>query len=720
MELDKAKQYIDDVLSGKELVCQYTRQAVERHVKDLKRKDIYFDEEEAEKVLKFFPFVKHYKGAWAGKDFILEPYQCFIVSSIFGWKNLDGTRRFRKATIEIPRKSGKELCLNTLIPTPYNGFTTMGELKEGDIVFGGDGKPCKVLFKSDIDYTPQSFDITFSNGQLVRAGADHQWQLSDYGEKKIFTTKQLFDGVKFPYMIECADSTLTKIGEFHTSYGFNYVAINRIVPCKSVPMQCIEVDSSDNTYLIGKTFVRTHNTTIAAGIGLYMFVADGEAGAEVYTGATTRDQAKICFTDARQMALVSKPISSRAEVLTKNMSIVPTASKFEYVSSDYDTLDGLNPHLAILDEVHAYKTGGLYDIFISAMGARTQPLLLIITTAGFRKEWWYYKSQRKGIIDILSGRVQDDTTFGIIYTLDEGDDWKDPKVWKKANPSLGVNIKESYLRQRVNDALIRPSETVNVMTKHFNVWTDAAKIWIPKPKWNSFYTKEPDLKGLQCFGGVDLSYVRDITAYTLCFLLPNGKKYLKHRFFVPLDSANDREQATGIPYAQWIREGHLIANDGNTIDYNNVKKYIIDDLNQYNIHTIGFDKANASHIMQEINDEVSPLHLNIDGKWQFINRVYGISPHVKTISPPTKEFERMVFCDDPEILHDGNPVMEWMIGNVVIKSNSEGDIRPDKEKSEEKIDGVMSTILSIEQLLYWSKLDTKPKSKYEEEDLTMF
>lgn len=567
MELDKAKQYIQDVASGKQLSCKYVKQAVSRHIEDLSRTDIYFDEQAAEKALRFFPFLKHYKGAWAGMDFVLEPYQCFIISSIFGWKNLDGTRRFRKATIEIPRKAGK--------------------------------------------------------------------------------------------------------------------------------------------------------TTIAAGIGLYMFIADGEAGAEVYTGATTRDQAKICFTDARQMSLVSKPISERCEVLTKNISSVATASKFEYVSSDYDTLDGLNPHLAILDEVHAYKTGGLYDIFISAMGARSQPLLLIITTAGFRKEWWYYKSQRKGIIDILSGKVEDDTTFGIIFTLDEGDDWKDPSVWKKANPSLGVNIAESYLKQRVHDAMIRPSETVNVMTKHFNVWTDADKIWIPKSRWNSFYIKEPDLKGLEAYGGVDLSYIRDITAYTLNFKLPNGKRYLKHKFFVPLDSASDREQATGIPYSQWIREGHLIGCSGNTIDYSIVKEYIISDLQQYNIHTIGFDKANASHIMQEINDVVAPLHLNIDGKWQFINRVYGISPHVKTISPPTKEFERMVFCDDPEIYHDGNPIMEWMIGNVVIKSNAEGDIRPDKEKSEEKIDGVMSTILSIEQQLYWSKTESKQKSKYEDDDLAI-
>lgn len=568
MELDKAKKYINDVLSGKELVCQYTRQAVERHVKDLKRKDIYFDEAAAEKVLKFFPFLKHYKGAWAGKNFILEPYQCFIVSSIFGWKNTDGTRRFRKATIEIPRKAGK--------------------------------------------------------------------------------------------------------------------------------------------------------TTIAAGIGLYMFVADGESGAEVYTGATTRDQAKICFTDARQMALVSKPINSRADILTKNMSIVPTASKFEYVSSDYDTLDGLNPHLAILDEVHAYKTGGLYDIFISAMGARSQPLLLIITTAGFRKEWWYYKSQRKGIIDILNGNVEDDTTFGIIYTLDEGDDWKDPKVWKKANPSLCVNIKESYLKQRVNDALIRPSEMVNVMTKHFNVWTDAAKIWINRPLWNSLAIEEPDLTNLEAFGGVDLSYIRDICGYTLNFKLPDGRRYLKHRFFVPYDTAEARQAATGFPYMSWIKEGHLIATDGNTIDYNVVKRYIIDDFNTYNIHTIGFDRANASHIMQEINEEVPAIQLNIDGSWKYIPRVYAISPHIKTISEPTKELERMILCENPELCHDGNPVMAWMVSNVVLKSNPEGDIRPDKEKSEEKIDGVMSSILSIEQQLYWAKVNASKKSKYEEEDLSFF
>ena len=718
MSLEKFNSYINGVLSGDILSNRYVILAVQRHIRDLERSDIYFDEKAAAHAMGFFPFLKHYKGEWAGNPFELEPYQCFIIGSIFGWKNKNGFRRFNKANIEIPRKAGKQICLTTKIPTP-NGFATMKELNVGDIIFGGDGNKCKVLFKSDIDYAPESYIVKFSNGEEIKACADHQWQLSDYGEKKVFTTKQLFEGVKFPNMIECADSTLTYVGHYNTSYGFNYVSIKSIVPCDSVPMQCIEVDSSDNTYLIGETFIRTHNTTLAAGIANYMFVADNEKGSEVYTAATTRDQAKICFRDAREMVLASKDLSKRVTVLAKNMSITQSASKFEYVSSDYDTLDGLNPHLWVCDETHAYKTSGIYDIGISAMGARTQPLLLIITTAGFKKEWWYFRSQRKGVIDILEGIIEDDTTFGIIYTLDEGDDYRDPKVWKKANPHLGVSITEDYLKSRVNDAMVRPSETVNVLTKHFNVWTDAARIWIPMDNWRMLETRRTDeeLKDLLAYGGVDLSTVRDICAYTLNFKLPNGKRYFKHKFFVPLDSAKMREEATGIPYAQWIREGHLIANDGNTIDYEVVKKHIMDDFEKFNIHTIGFDKWNSNHIMQQINSTIGQRQVYYNNKYQTIDKVYGISPSASAISPPTKEFERMIFCESPELEHDGNPIMEWMIRNVVLKSDAQGLIRPDKEKSEEKIDGVMSTLLSIEQQLFWMQNEEEDGSKYEKNDI---
>lgn len=721
MSLEKANKYVADVMSGEKVVSELTKKTILRHIKDLKRTDIYIDEDAANRVFTFCSYITLVEGEMAGQQFEPTPEQSFILMSVFGWKRKkNGKRRFRVVDIEVARKFGKMLDLNTLVPTP-DGFSTMGSLKEGDIVFGGDGKPCRVVRKSDIDYSPESYLMTFSNGQQIKACAEHQWQLSDYGEKKIVTTKQLFNKeVNFPYHIECDESTLEKVGRYNSTYGFNYITIDSIVPCDPVPMQCIQVDSFDNTYLVGDTFIRTHNTTFLSVLGLYGLLGDGEQRSQVYSGGTTKDQAAICFDIASLMAQSSPQLSSRLDILSRNMTHLSSASFFRYMASDTKKLDGFNPHVAILDEVHAYKTNQMYEIFKSGMVSRSEPLIFMITTAGFYKEWWYYKVQRKHLLRVLNGEAEDDSLFGIIWTLDEGDDWQDPKVWAKAIPSIGYNIDYDSIQERVQEAVNKPSDRNEILTKQFNIWTDGVKTWIPKEKWRKYYTPEPDLKGLRCYGGVDLSYIRDITAYTLCFILPNGKKYLKHRFFVPYDTAQIRQESTGVPYMSWIQEGYLIANDGNTIDYNNVKKYIIEDLNQYNIHTIGFDKANASHIMQEINDEVAPLHLNIDGKWQFINRVYGISPHIKTISPPTKEFERMIFCDDPEILHDGNPVMEWMIGNVAIKGNSEGDIRPDKEKSEEKIDGVMSTILSIEQLLFWEAQGLETGSLYEERGLLMF
>lgn len=562
-------KYAEEINNGTILSCEYVKLAVKRYLKDLTRKDIYFDTEAAIKAVNFFPYLKHYKGAFAGQSFVLEPWQVFIVANLFGWKRkADGFRRFNKSVIEIPRKAGK--------------------------------------------------------------------------------------------------------------------------------------------------------TTLAAGVALYMFVGDGEPGAEIYTAATTREQARICFNDARQMAMASPDISKRVEILSRNMNILKSARKFEYVSSDYGTLDGLNPHEVTLDEVHAYKTSGLHDIFESATGARTQPITFIITTAGFKKQWWYYKDLRSSVINILKGKIKDDSTFGIIFTLDEKDDWQDQNVWIKANPGLGVNITTKYLAKRVNDAKVRPSELVNVMTKHFNVWTDAAKIWIDSKKWADLAIEEPQLEGLVAYGGVDLSYVRDICGYTLNFKLPDGNTYLKQKFFVPYDTAIIRQQATGFPYMDWITEGHLIACDGDTIDYNVLKFHILEDIYKYNIHTIGFDRANANHIMQEINEVIPKMRVLLKDKWQMVDKVYGISPNMTTISPPTKEFERRILCQKPEIRHDGNPVMDWMMSNVVLKYDPMGNIRPDKDKSEEKIDGVMSSILALEQELFWESYGSKAGSKYETDDLMVF
>lgn len=566
--IEIAEKYISDVLSGKEMACRLTILAYQRHVDDLKnKKEFYFDKESAKRTLAFFPYLKHYKGKWAGDSFVLAPWQAAVIYVVFGWKRIDNhKRRFRTVNIEVPRKGGK--------------------------------------------------------------------------------------------------------------------------------------------------------TTFIAAIALYLFIADGEEGAEVYTAATTREQAKIAFTDARQMVLRSPDLNKRVEVLTRNMNITKSAAKFEYVSSDYDTLDGLNPTVAVLDEVHAYKTNGIYGIFASAFGSREQPMMLIITTAGFRKEWWYYKVQRRSIIEILEGKIVDDSVFGVIYTLDEGDDWQDPEVWKKANPNLGVTPSIEYLEGRVRDALNKPSERVNVLTKHFNIFTDASDVWIPSEKWEALSTVAPHLVGKKAYGGLDLANTRDIAAYSLCIPIDDENVYLKRFFFVPLESARDRQEASGVPYLDWINEGWLIGTEGNSIDYNYIKKVIFDYAKEVSLHSIAIDRWNSTHFRQELEDELGQMYVEYNGKMQYVSKVNNFGQGFKDMSDPTKLYETMIL--EKHISHDGNPISAWMLGNVELQRDPAGNIKPDKGKSSEKIDGVVSDIMALGEWTMWRNLPNGGKSKYEGKEILMY
>jgi phage terminase large subunit-like protein len=339
-------------------------------------------------------------------------------------------------------------------------------------------------------------------------------------------------------------------------------------------------------------------------------------------------------------------------------------------------------------------------------------MTLMITTAGFHKEWWYYRDQRKYAIDILEGRLIDDSLFAIIYTLDEGDDWRDESVWKKANPSIGNTPTWEYLRERVNEAMNKPSQRVNVKTKHFNLFVDAAKTWIPSEAWRSLDTKTPDLSGLKSFGGLDLANTRDIAAYSLCIPLGDGRVYLKRFLFVPLEGAYARQEVTGIPYAEWIDAGHLIGTEGNSIDYKAIKQAILDYQKEVELHSIAIDRWNSTHFRQNLQDEMGKMYVKHQGKMQHIDRVNDFGQGFKDMSDPTKLYESMIV--DGLIVHDGNPVIEWMLGNVALKVDPAGNIKPDKDKSSEKIDGIVSDIMAIGEWTYWGAESTESKSKYEE------
>ena len=524
-----AELYAEQVRSGEILVCEYVRLAVERYYADLDRAlDMgrHFDKKAAMRAIHFIEKLKHTKGEWAGQRFRLEPWQQFVLWNIFGWKNADGTRRFRYAYIEIARKNGK--------------------------------------------------------------------------------------------------------------------------------------------------------TALSAGIGLYMLFADGESRPEVYSAATVKDQAKICFSDAVEIV---KATDLKNYLTPYRNSIVYElkSGTMKPLSSDYGTHDGLNPSCGIIDEFHAHKDSGMFDVIKSAFGARRQPLMFIITTAGFDKSGVCY-AYRENVIKVLRGVNEDDSLFSIIYTLDDKSEWDDPKMWIKANPNLGVSLSADYLADQVKDAKNRPEAVRNVMTKNVDLWVDAERTWILDDVWlKCIGTTDPaDLKGCACWGGLDLSNVSDITAYVLLFHENDRFQLLPH-FWIPEEKMQEKIRKENINYDKWAAEGYVTVTPGNVIDYDFVKADILRIVADYDLRTSAYDRWNSSQTIIDLQNE--GMECNPFGQG------YG------SMSAPTKEFEKLVLTG--KIEHFGNPVLRWMLASTLVKTDPAGNIKPDKEKSTQKIDGIVASIMAL-------------------------
>lgn len=524
-----AEFYAEQVRSGAILVCEYVRLAVERYYADLDRvldEGRYFDKKAAMRAIHFIEKLKHTKGEWAGQRFRLEPWQQFVLWNIFGWKNADGTRRFRYAYIEIARKNGK--------------------------------------------------------------------------------------------------------------------------------------------------------TALSAGIGLYMLFADGESRPEVYSAATVKDQAKICFSDAVEIV---KATDLKNYLTPYRNSIVYElkGGTMKPLSSDYGTHDGLNPSCGIIDEFHAHKDSGMFDVIKSAFGARRQPLMFVITTAGFNKSGACY-AYRENVIKVLRGVNEDDSLFGIIYTLDDKSEWDDPKMWIKANPNLGVSLSADYLADQVKDAKNRPEAVRNVMTKNVDLWVDAERTWILDDAWQKCIgtTAPADLKGCACWGGLDLSNVSDITAYVLLFHENDRFQLLPH-FWIPEEKMREKIRKENINYDKWVAEGYVTVTPGNVIDYDFVKADILRIVADYDLRTSAYDRWNSSQTIIDLQNE--GMECNPFGQG------YG------SMSAPTKEFEKLVLTG--KIEHFGNPVLRWMLASTLVKTDPAGNIKPDKEKSTQKIDGIVAAIMAL-------------------------
>lgn len=525
--LDAVTQFAEDVTGGRVVTGKLVRLACERHLKDLDRQGTgefpyMFEPARAERVFAFYGFCRHVKGKLAGKPIILEPWQKFILGSLFGWVHKDtGLRRFRKAYVQVGRKNGK--------------------------------------------------------------------------------------------------------------------------------------------------------STLLSGLGLYMLMVDGEWGAEVYATATKADQARIVYDAARTMAIRSPDLLKRLEPGRARTVFPETESVFMPLSKDTKSLDGLNPHLGIIDEYHAHQTSEMYDVIVSGMGQRAQPLLFIITTAGFDLSSPCYEEYTY-CVKLLNQVLENEEYFAYTAQLDPEDNPQDESVWIKANPLLATTEEGmNYLRGELRAALDVPSKMRNFLTKNMNIWVDQKEDgYMPMDKWKAARGEIPDLRGRPCYVGVDLSAKIDLTSVAFEFPLEDGRYAVLSHSFMPEETLALKRKTDKVPYDAWVRQGYITETPGAVVDYQFVRQYIKDQAaeNGWDIQEICVDPWNATQFAQD---------MMADGF-----RVVEIIQGIRTLSEPTKDFREKVMAG--LVVHDGNPVLTWAMDNTRERQDHNGNIMLDKKKARQRID----------------------------------
>jgi len=441
---------------------------------------------------------------------------------------------------------------------------------------------------------------------------------------------------------------------------------------------------------------------LTATIGVYLLIADGEKGGEIYSAATTREQAGIVHRMAADMIKHNKLLSQRCEdIPSRNRIIHPESNSFyKAVPAEAGAQMGWNAHGILFDELHEQKTRDLWDALFTSRGSREQPLAVAITTAGKTRlslcgeQHDYAEKVRDGIID--------DTSFlPVLYFADVDKDWTDPEVWKEANPNYGVSVSHEYLAAECKRAQETPGYENTFRRLHLNQWVEQDIRWLSMEKWDACGGERTDLAGRECFAGLDLASTIDVTALVLVFPDDDGGYSLLPHFWIPREGARERERKDRVPYVEWARQGYLeIAGDKRT-DYDVIRKRINELGQRYNIREIGVDPWNATQLS---------LQLAGDGF-----EVVHVPQSFREFTTPSKEFEAQIV--NGTLRHFNHPVLRWMASNVSAKDDTAGNLMPCKKKSFEKIDGIVAAIMGIGRALV-----TPParESKYEREGLLSF
>lgn len=424
-----------------------------------------------------------------------------------------------------------------------------------------------------------------------------------------------------------------------------------------------------------------------SGTGLYLTLGDREPGAQVYSAATKKDQAKIVHDGATKMVRRSPELRRFLRTFRNNISCEALGSKFEPLGADSSTLDGLNVHGLIEDETHAHTDRHVHDVLVTAMGARRQPLAWIITTAGVYEPESIGWELHERATQVLEGVIEDDSFFAVIFAADEGDDWTAPETWLKANPNLGVSVKWDYLEQECERAKTTPSYLNTFQRYHLNIWTQQVERWIPVESWNKCgrVVDEDALAGELCVAGFDVSTRLDITALSLCFPRGEGVFDFIWRFWCPSETISKRSRDDRVPYDAWVRDGWMTAVPGNSNgDYAFLEAELAALAKKYRVHEVAFDPWNAMGVATRLQENYRMTCVEFGQGY-------------RSMSEPAKEFERLVVAGGlGHLTPKGvNPVMRWMVNNVAVRRDPADNIKPDKANARGRIDGVVAGIMAL-------------------------
>lgn len=451
---------------------------------------------------------------------------------------------------------------------------------------------------------------------------------------------------------------------------------------------------ADGTRLIrtvyGEVPRKNGKTSLGAGLANLLLVGDGERGGQGYAMAVDKDQATLLFGKAGEMVNASPELSEVVEVYKTSIFCPGLTASFKPLSRTVANKHGFSPSFALGDELHEWPDGEVADVVHKGMGARRQPLEIYITTAGLRGRGYGWEMHERARM-IAEGEFDDPTFLPVIYAAGEDDDWTDPATWAKANPNLGTSLKLSFLEAECLEAQRSPRKENDFRRFHLNQWTEQVTRWLPMNDWKAcsadpadsdrWRTLEAQLRGKACFGGIDLGATKDISALVWTFPPQEGVERLTVlcRFWVPKATMADRVERFRVPYDEWARRGALRETAGNVTDYGAIRAQVMADAEAFRIQHLALDRWNGVQLGQELMEDGAPI--------EFFGQGY------LSMAGPTRELERLVL--DRAMEHGNQPVLGWMAANAAVLEDPAGNIKPAKNLSTEKIDGVVALIMGL-------------------------